>query len=199
MPQSSYSGTRLLLNQPLGLSDTSSVEEREDKILSKLSGTRDIYLMAALNPIFNVNFELMPQYMSLTEHEQMEAQKSLMIQLYQKVRSHIFLFSFIYFYFFYFWVYVVSFWSIFFFFFFILILNLVLRIRVFCRRIEYVVVFSKRYQMADYYWRRGIHGRRNVDRADVVRKHPEHRAVRDDDRTAQSFVARRHESVGKFQ
>ncbi|KAK6624592.1 hypothetical protein RUM44_011451 [Polyplax serrata] len=80
----SYSAVRLLFQQPLGLSETSSVEEREDKIVSKLGEVREVHILSAFNPIFNVNFDLTPQYLILSQQEQTDAQKNLLKHLYIK-------------------------------------------------------------------------------------------------------------------
>ena len=76
---------RLIFEPALGLSETSSVEERQDKILSKLGDEKDVYLLASLNPVFNVNFDLLQKFLDMNQEEQLNAQKMMKRKLYTKV------------------------------------------------------------------------------------------------------------------
>lgn len=85
--QSTYTTVRLIFEPALGLSETSSMEERQDKILSKFGDDKDVCLLASLNPVFNVKFDLLQQFLDMNQEEQLNAQKKMKRKLYTKVSS----------------------------------------------------------------------------------------------------------------
>ncbi|KAL0279012.1 UNVERIFIED_CONTAM: hypothetical protein PYX00_000659 [Menopon gallinae] len=73
--KSSYSTIRLMYQPALGLNESSTPEEREEKIISKLGDVKGAHILSSLNTIFNVKFNTSMKYQNLSEEEKMLAKE----------------------------------------------------------------------------------------------------------------------------
>lgn len=83
--QTSYSAVRLMFQPALGISESSTLEEREEKILSKLGDVKGTYFLASLNPIFNVKFGFSSNYQLLDGEEKLLAKELMRKKLHRMV------------------------------------------------------------------------------------------------------------------
>ncbi|XP_024946802.1 adenylate cyclase type 10 [Cephus cinctus] len=74
----------LIFSVPLGFTTSSTVKERETKILSYLGNKKYTKWLCALNEIFNMNFQISKEYQGMQETEKQSLFSKLLIKLMRK-------------------------------------------------------------------------------------------------------------------
>lgn len=88
-----YQAIQLIFAKPLGITETSSANEREAKLLGRLRKLKVPELLCSLNQVFSVNFDKSDLYLSLTEEKKNTILKKMVKQLIYVVSAQLLLFQ----------------------------------------------------------------------------------------------------------